>query len=284
MQRHREMNNLDFSFFLEPPELSVLGILRVEALAPLSMVVAQPGAYYRSQSAPSDYMLYGLLENALGWHLDVSSFSREDLLKSLRSKAKKLLDKKSEWKDSDWLKEKAGADTSGVGFWSLLRYHLQFEPPHVIPEVERFEDLWSQHLHDNGRSFFGGSRSYDFQLEELITKTRTKIKVQEEGKKEKEVVAIELGDTKGFEKVELEEALEFDSGKLHYSSVRSAFPQYFVSPKKREYVIPKGKYQFRVKTTETLSTMIRVAMENPASPLYLGSNDGWVEVEWEVLS
>ncbi len=278
------MNNLDFSFFIEPPELSVLGILRVEALAPLSMVVAQPGAYYRSQSAPSDNMLYGLLENALGWHLDDSGISREDLLKSLRSQAKKLLDKKSEWKDSDWLKEKTNADTSGVGFWSLLRYHLRFEPPHVIPEVERFEDLWSQHLHDNGRSFFGGSRSYDFQLEELITKTRTKIKVQEEGKKEKEVVPIEMGDKRDFPTLDIQEALEMDSGKLNYKSVRSAFPQYFVSPKKREYVIPKGKYQFRVKTNETTAKMIQQAIAYPASPLYLGTNDGWVEVEWEVLS
>ena len=57
---------MDLSFFLEPPEFSVTAVLTVEALAPLSMSAAQPGTYYRSQRAPTNAMLYGLLENAMG--------------------------------------------------------------------------------------------------------------------------------------------------------------------------------------------------------------------------
>lgn len=275
---------LDFSFFFEPPDLTVLGLLHIEALAPLSLVVAQPGAYYRSQVAPTDHMLYGLLENALGWHLDVYGFKREDLYKALQKRAKNMQDKKSPWIGSDWLTGKANSNTSGVGFWSLLQHHLRFEPPHILPAVERYEDLWSQHLRDNGRSFFGGSRAYDYRLENLVTRTRAEDPTQEMNTRtKKRPPFIEMGDKASYQRVDLEDAIQFERGKLNYMSVRSAFPQYFVSPKKREYVIPQGPYLFRVRTSEAVSEMIAAALDNPAAPLYLGSNDGWVEVTWEVL-
>lgn len=270
------MSNLDFSFFLEPPDLTVIGVLHIEALAPLSIVVAQPGAYYRSQSAPSEHMLYGMLENALGWHIDdIEGFKRQDLLKGLRKQAKKVQGRGSLWVNSDWLNMKADTISSGVGFWSLLQHHVRFEPPHVLPLVERYEDLWSQQLHDNGSSFFGGSRAYDHKLEDLVMRTRTKVKVQEEGKKAREVALVEMGDKKDFKRLALDEAVRLERGKLNYMSVRSAFPQYYVTPKKREYVLPQGPYRFRVRTTEMVSRIITAALVDPAAPLYLGSNDGW---------
>lgn len=82
----------------------------------------------------------------------------------------------------------------------------------------------------------------------------------------------------------LEDAHRFERGRMHYTSIRSAFPQYYVSPKKREYVIPDGPYHFRVRTTSTVSEMIGRALLDPAAPLYLGTNDGWVEATWKVLS
>ena len=39
----KEMEEIDLSFYLDPPELTVEGILEITALAPLSMVSSQPG-------------------------------------------------------------------------------------------------------------------------------------------------------------------------------------------------------------------------------------------------
>lgn len=262
---------LDFSFFFEPPDLTVLGVLHIEVLAPLSLVVAQPGAYYRSQAAPTDHMLYGLLENALGWHLDVYGFKREDLYKALQKRAKNMQDKKSPWIGSDWLTGKANSNTSGVGFWSLLQHHLRFEPPHILPAVERYEDLWSQHLHRSDDNFDGASRHYDPSMEEVITLAR------------QERILYSSRDN-----ADVKTLKDIDAGlqagqKVYKSALKPRFPQYFVSPTKREYVIPKGDYRFRVQTTTSVSKLIAQALDDPAAPLYLGSNDGWVEVDWEVI-
>jgi CRISPR-associated protein Cas5 len=59
----------DLNFLLEEPDFSTKAKLTIDALAPLSMVTSMPGKYYRSQPEPTDEMLYGLLENALGWHI-----------------------------------------------------------------------------------------------------------------------------------------------------------------------------------------------------------------------
>lgn len=72
-----------------------------------------------------------------------------------------------------------------------------------------------------------------------------------------------------------------DDDKIHVNVVRPFFPQYYVSPTPREYVIPQGEYIFVAETSENLAEMIKEAFENPAAPLYLGSNDGWVEARWE---
>ena len=95
------MNDLDLSFFLEPPELNTYAMLTIEALAPLSMSSSQPGTYYRSQPAPTKAMLYGLLENALGWHFPEDV--RSDLLKQLRSAAKSELGRGHALKESPWI-------------------------------------------------------------------------------------------------------------------------------------------------------------------------------------
>ena len=44
------------------------GTLNIEPLGPLSLVTDAPGAYYFSAYAPSDPMLMGMLENAVGIH------------------------------------------------------------------------------------------------------------------------------------------------------------------------------------------------------------------------
>src|SRR5258708_7536498 len=90
----------------QTPEFSTKGILRIQALSPLSMVTQMPGKYYRSQSEPSREMLYGMLENALGWHL--SEKDRQSVFQSL-------------------LKRHSSTQTviSGSGFRSVLQFHVR---------------------------------------------------------------------------------------------------------------------------------------------------------------
>lgn len=222
------------------------GKLFIEALAPLSMVASLPGKYYRSQREPTPQMLYGLIENALGWH--ISDVERKELEKKL--------------------KKRFGVEPekSGVGFVSLLQFHLRFATS-LIPPLLHYDDLWAQHL--KGGSFIGGSRNYDSRA--------IKIMNAERGKK---IAINDLGSSsKDSEKLHNVE----ENDKIHVNVVKSYFPQYYVSPTPREYVIPQGEYIFVVETSEVLAEMLRTAFDNPAAPLYLGSNDGWVEARWEIF-
>lgn len=235
---------LELNFLLEKTELSERGKIVIDALAPLSMVSSLPGKYYRSQREPTSQMLYGLIENAFGWHIS--------------DKDRKELEKK--------LKKKFGTDLekSGVGFVSVLQFHLRFTAS-VIPPMLHYDDLWAQHL--KGGSFLGGSRNYDSQAIKIMNAERAKS------------IAI---DDKGASSKDSDKLHNFrDGDKIHVNVVKPYFPQYYVSPTPREYVIPQGEYIFVAETSEFLAGLIKDALENPAAPLYLGSNDGWVEARWE---
>ena len=78
---------MDLSFYLDPPDRTEHGALVVRALAPLSMVSSQPGSYYQGAPAPSDAMLLGMVENALGWHLGPAE--RKSAVRGMQKQAKK---------------------------------------------------------------------------------------------------------------------------------------------------------------------------------------------------
>lgn len=260
------MKTIDLQFFLEPPELPVKGLLTIDALAPLSMVAAQPGKYYRSQPHPTNHMLYGLLENALGWHLHDDL--RKQTMDGLKKRLKKELRKNADWINSEWVAAKP--ETSEVGYISLLQYHLKFSDTLLQPAVSSYDDLWSQQLRDTGRSFFGGSKHYDASLSDLLNREKQGL--------------IEFGDRAEFQNYSEGELDKLpDGSKIKYTAIRSKFPQYYVSPTVREYVIPSRPYLIGLDTTETLSKLLHCAFEDPAGPLYLGSNDGWVEVNYQEI-
>lgn len=142
---------LEFDFLLEKPTLPTRGKLLIDALSPLSMVSSLPGKYYRSQREPTPQMLYGLIENALGWH--ISDKERKEIEKKLKKKFGMELEK------------------SGVGFVSILQFHLRFSTS-VIPPLLHYDDLWAQHL--KGGSFLGGSRNYDNQAIKIMNAERAK--------------------------------------------------------------------------------------------------------------
>jgi len=260
-------SKLDLSFFLEPPELDTHAKLTIEALSALSMTATQPGTYYRSQPAPTEAMLYGLLENALGWHFPEKV--RSNVLKELRSEAKSKLGRGHPQKKEPWI---TGDDDveSGSGFASLLQHHLEFEMS-ALPDTMHFDDLWARHARGSGTEFPGGSRHYDVRLERVVSLERSD--------------DIKFGDYSSYKIRDPGALPDVEEGdKVHVKALRPQYPQYYTSPTPREYVIPEGPYRYRVRTTDTLAAQIEDALNDPAAPLYLGNNDGWVEAEWEVIN
>ncbi len=210
-------------------------------------------------------MVLGMLENALGWHYHGDL--RRELRKGLAKTAKKKLPKSSDLKTTDWAK--GTLSNSGSKYESLLDHHVQLSLKHIPPSMG-YDDLWSMQLHDKGGNFLGGSRAYSAVIEALITATKS----SDEG------IKVEFGDRKGFERMSLGDAMQKRGAKIHVDAIREAFPQYYVSPKKRGYVVPEGPYVFEVLTTPTLADLLGAALANPEGALYLGSNDGWVDAQW----
>ena len=257
---------MTLDFFLDPPERTVRGELVIEALAPLSMVSAQPGSYYQGATAPSDAMLLGMLENALGWHLGPTD--RKAALKSLRKQAKNA-HRTTEWADSPWLTDDpTGSDS---GFVSLLGHHLAFDGLREIPATLSYDDLWARQAH-RADDFWGGSRHYDARLEDVVGRVRSgdvKLATSKATATHIDPESVASGVKSG------------DS--VAQQALKPQYPYYYVSPTPRGYVVPQGVYRFGASATPAVSELLAAALDDPAAPLYLGSNDGWVDARWEVL-
>ncbi len=239
---------LDLSFLREHPTFSSRAVLRVEALAPLSMVVKMPGKYYRSQSHPSDIMLWAMLENALGWH--IAEVERKKLLDDLKKR------------------HKTEAPLSGVKFGSLLSWHVRFVGPQFVPEMLRYDDYWTQLLKSS--AFHQNSRNYDASAIPLMNAKK----------------GGELSVSDGAKALKDPERLRnFDKGDLvHLNVLRPHFAQYYPSPTPREYVEPCMAYQIALETSPPILKMLGNALEDPAAPLYLGASEGWVDASLEVIA
>jgi len=78
---------INIEALFEKPKTTAKAGLFIEPLAPLSLVTSMPGAYYKSQREPSEFMIYGMLENLLGWHFTDSE--RNPIIKDLKKHFKK---------------------------------------------------------------------------------------------------------------------------------------------------------------------------------------------------
>ena len=277
------MNTLDLSFYLDPPERTTTATLTIQPLAPLSMVTAQPGTYFRSELTPSVHMVYGLLENALGWHLPEQT--RKEVLKGLAKQAKKQHRKNPDYKDHPWLSGKP-ARTAKSKYFSLLQYHLEVGSAEVPDDLMGYDDLWSMHLRDRGMNFPGGSRRYDYRLEEFISKLRTSAsefkQLDKAEAKARAAEKYELGDRKEFHRIPLEEVYAGEFRKLNPASLGDGYPMYYVSPKTRGFVVTDQSYRVPVSTTPALARLLAEAISSPAAPTYLGTSEGWVDLNWTV--
>ena len=284
------MEKIDLSFYLEPPELTASGVLTITPLAPLSMVSAQPGTYFRSELTPPPQMIYGLLENALGIHLPVNGTkdptatgpTRADVLKQLAKGAKAAHGKNDKYRGSAWLSGKP-AHSAKSKYFSLLQYHLHLEAVEVPDDLMTYDDLWSMHLRDRGMNYVGGSRRYDHRLEELITRLRTSAAAfKAMDRQEAKVRAdekYEVGDRKEFVRIPVAELTTTDERKINAGSLGERYPMYYVSPKKRGFVVTQRPYRVRFQTTPALLDRLTAGMTEPFAPTYLGTSEGWVTVQ-----
>lgn len=206
----------------------IRAMLKIQPLAPLSMVASTPGSFYRSNDCPSYEMIYGMLENMLGWHY--STEIRKAYAKELKKRQKK---QKSEVVETKSLS----------GYSPVIHNYVQVKGLFVKPYTTPYIDMWTQHLKHNDKRHFDGVRNYDHRL-------AREINLAEDAEKET-VLKSNIGH----------------------------FPNYYQSPKKREFVKVEGEYVYDVELKEDFIDIFREGIENPVSTPYLGTSEGWVHVE-----
>jgi CRISPR-associated protein Cas5 len=208
-------------------------MLIIKGLAPLSMVSSIPGSFYRSSQEPTQAMLYGMLENIVGWH-----YSPE-----IRRAIKKGLNKSS---------KKSQVKFEGIfsesGYEPMLQQFIRINKLFLKPITESYVDFWTQHLKHNDKRHFDGIRNYDWRLAKEINLV--------EGDKEKEALL------KGNQ---------------------SQFPNYYQSPKRREFVKVTGEYIYEIEIEAGFVDTFLERIEDPVSPPYLGTSEGWVDLKIELV-
>jgi len=75
----------------EPPSFNTEIKLKIDALMPLSMNSGVPGQFYASASKPSEVMILGLLENALGIYLTTKSRAKLNKIAKKGAKNKAVI-------------------------------------------------------------------------------------------------------------------------------------------------------------------------------------------------
>ena len=129
------MEKIDLSILKKIPELNTKVILEIEPLAPLSMVSELPGSYYKTLKVPNKKMLCGLLENLLGWHIDLAD--RKAIVKELSKLREKQAKKDTSIKFED--------KTKGSNYCPLLMDYFEInEVQPMFAKAVFYDDLWNK--------------------------------------------------------------------------------------------------------------------------------------------
>lgn len=235
------MENISISLLFEKPDPTVKALITVTPLAPLSMVVSLPGSYYRSQPEPSKQMIYGVLENLLGWHF--SDAIRKDIIKKLEKHYKK--------KHKLSMDDMGAFESSGSKYTALLQKHLLIEKPpfDYVPTIKSYDDYWTQHLKDVDQRHAKGNRNYDFRLSNAIDT------IYKQPKEQQDSIWANIFKEQG-----------------------EHFPVYYQKPTKREFVVVKGSFFYSVLVQENLLRLLEETILDVTAPTYLGTNEGWVDL------
>lgn len=243
--QYMQSKKLSIEVLFEKPEPTIKASLFIEPLVPLSLVTSMPGAYYKSQREPSEFMIYGMLENLLGWHFTDSERNR--IIKELKKYYK--INYKT---DKDLAK--IDFHSTSVGFKPLLQHHLKIEKLLLRPHIESFDDYWTQHLKDVDQRHAKGTRNYDCRIENEANN----IYALEKGKRD-------------------------SAWKELFEKKTGLFPAYYQAPTKREFIVVNGKFGYPISANESVVSLLIDAVNNLGTPLYLGTNEGWVDLKIEKL-
>lgn len=244
---------LDLNFIFEKPILDETVSLIIEPLAPFSMVNDIPGSYYKTETKPSKFQLCGLIENILGWHIGAKD--REAIWKNLKEHYKKRY------------KEEIEKPFSNSGYLPLVYNHFEVEFS-FVPQLSFFDDLWKKAyrrsdavVHPNGTP----NLDYSLLSEKRELPRDEKKTMQPDGKAVENLFKDNLG----------------------------KFPLYYTTLAKREYVqlnesrstdqsINLAAYNIKVRIDRQLLENLKTALLQ-ISTAYLGTSDGWVEINFKEL-
>lgn len=132
-----------------------------------------------------------------------------------------------------------------VGYKPIINHLCEIESLFIKPSLQFFEDLWTQHLIGADERHLKGVVNYDWRLEcDMI------------GLKKRNVA---------HEKNQ------------YFANNKNRFPRYYRSPQRREFLIVKGFYGYKLKMTKHLFDMLdqAICINNIG---YLGTSEGWVDV------
>ncbi|MDR3137573.1 MAG: type I-PGING CRISPR-associated protein Cas5p [Tannerellaceae bacterium] len=239
--RTNKGERIDVSILRRPALLDSKVGLEIQPLAPLSMVNELPGSYYKTLNVPDKKMVCGLLENILGWHIDLSD--RKKIFKELHKK-----------RVGKMKKEQEEVGDRGSTYLPLLMdfFDMQEICP-LVTKVVFYDDLWK--------------RAY--QRKDAVTHPKGTINISYELLKDKG--QLKRSD-KNVQQVDDKALEEF------FMANKGGFPLYYSTPTMREYVFINGTYQIRVVMDTELLRMLqsRLATDNIG---YLGNSEGWVDVK-----
>lgn len=238
------MAKIDLSILKEIPQLTIKAELRVEPLAPLSMVSELPGSFYKTMKVPDKKMICGLIENVLGWHIDWKD--RKIIINDI-----KKIRKKNKIEYQNYI--------SGSTFMPLLMDYFEISNDVEIKfsEVCFFDDLWSRaYRRSDSSKHINGSRFMDSSMIEKWNKIKHSI---ENNDKRSSKAKNNLLD------------------KLFIRYI-GKFPQYYSSPTIREYIHLNGTYVVPLLIDKRLFSMLNteIAKNNIG---YLGNSEGWINLK-----
>jgi len=247
-EEEMQIKEINLAILRKQPKLDCSVILEIQPLAPLSMVCEFPGSYYKTLKIPDKKMLCGLLENILGWHIDLSD------RKTIQTEIKKLREEQTK----NGLNIKFVDHTKGSTYIPLLMDYfdiLDFQPS--FTKVFFYDDLWNKSyrradavVHPKGTF----NISYDLLIE------KRKLKRSENNPKQV--------DDKELEKF--------------FKKYLTKFPLYYSTPTNREYIFMDGKYDVSIIIDSELNAMLqaKILTDNIG---YLGNNEGWVDLKIKKL-
>ena len=145
-------------------------------------------------------------------------------------------------------------ETSAVGYTSLLGHLFEIELSLIPAIIARYDDVWKQQLYRDGYAHPNGTPNLSYQLIPL----KRQLDKKENGTVTNDAIT-----------------------KFHKEN-KGDFPMYYTSPRKREYIVLEGNYQFKLSINSQLFDVLSTKIEEN-NIAYLGTNEGWVNLKIEAL-